>query len=93
MDKLDERILRELKGNGKIPNVELAERVGLSASATLRRVQDLEQKGVIKGYRAVLDKSLLGVGLVAYVSIGLANHSKQAQLAFEAHIEFVDEIV
>ncbi len=93
VDKLDERILRELKGNGKIPNVELAERVGLSASATLRRVQDLEQKGVIKGYRAVLDKSLLGVGLVAYVSIGLANHSKQAQLAFEAHIEFVDEIV
>ncbi|MEF1338684.1 winged helix-turn-helix transcriptional regulator, partial [Vibrio rotiferianus] len=55
MDRFDERILQALKSDGRISNVELSERVGLSPSATLRRVQDLERKGVIKGYRAVLD--------------------------------------
>ncbi|MCV5662736.1 winged helix-turn-helix transcriptional regulator, partial [Escherichia coli] len=54
MDRFDERILQVLKRDGRISNVELSERVGLSPSATLRRVQDLERKGVIKGYRAVL---------------------------------------
>ncbi|MFA0698476.1 Lrp/AsnC family transcriptional regulator, partial [Vibrio sp. 10N.222.49.C9] len=73
------RILQELKRNGKIANVELAEKVGLSASATLRRVQDLERKGIIKGYRVLLDSVQLGVGFVAYVSIGLSSHSKKAQ--------------
>ncbi|GAM70932.1 transcriptional regulator [Vibrio sp. JCM 19236] len=93
MDKFDERILQELKRDGKVSNVELSERVGLSASATLRRVQELERKGTIKGYRAVLDANQLGVGFVAYVSIGLSSHRKQAQVAFEEHVRFVDEVV
>ncbi|AXN34402.1 Lrp/AsnC family transcriptional regulator [Vibrio coralliilyticus] len=93
MDKFDERILHELKLDGRISNVELAERIGLSPSATLRRVQELEKQGVIKGYRAVLDSSQLGVGFAAYVSIGLASHRKQAQLEFEEHVRFVDEVV
>ncbi|GAM77867.1 transcriptional regulator [Vibrio ishigakensis] len=93
MDKFDERILQELKRDGKVSNVELSERVGLSASATLRRVQELERKGVIKGYRAVLDANQLGVGFVAYVSIGLSSHRKQAQVAFKEHVRFVDEVV
>ncbi|AIW16116.1 Lrp/AsnC family transcriptional regulator [Vibrio europaeus] len=93
MDKFDERILQELKRDGRISNVELAERIGLSASATLRRVQDLEKREVIKGYRVMLDNSQLGVGFVAYVSIGLASHRKQAQLEFEEHVRFVDEVV
>lgn len=88
MDRFDERILQVLKRDGRISNVELSERVGLSPSATLRRVQDLERKGVIKGYRAVLDNQQLGVGFVAYVSIGLASHSKQAQLGFERACAF-----
>ncbi|MCG9596018.1 Lrp/AsnC family transcriptional regulator [Vibrio sp. Isolate25] len=93
MDKFDERILHELKMDGRISNVELSERIGLSPSATLRRVQELEKQGVIKGYRAVLDSSQLGVGFAAYVSIGLSSHSKQAQLEFEEHVRFVDEVV
>ncbi|NOH22341.1 Lrp/AsnC family transcriptional regulator [Vibrio europaeus] len=93
MDKFDERILQELKRDGRVSNVELAERIGLSASATLRRVQDLEKREVIKGYRVMLDNSQLGVGFVAYVSIGLASHRKQAQLEFEEHVRFVDEVV
>lgn len=93
MDKFDERILQVLKRNGRISNVELSEQVGLSPSATLRRVQELEKSQLIKGYRAVLDNTQLGVGFIAYVSIGLASHRKQAQLEFEEHVRFVDEVV
>ncbi|ELE2163511.1 Lrp/AsnC family transcriptional regulator [Vibrio fluvialis] len=93
MDKFDERILREFQQDGRISNVELAERVGLSPSATLRRVQELERKKVIKGYRAVLDKPQLNVGFIAYVSIGLNSHTKKSQLSFEDHVRFADEVV
>ncbi len=93
MDKFDERILRELQLDGRVSNVELAERVGLSPSATLRRVQELERRKVIKGYRAVLDKPQLNVGFVAYVSIGLNNHTKKSQRSFEEHVRFANEVV
>ncbi|NRB68392.1 MAG: Lrp/AsnC family transcriptional regulator [Vibrio sp.] len=93
MDKFDERILLELKCDGKIANVTLAERIGLSASATLRRVQELERQGMIKGYRAVLDRTQMGVGFIAYVSVGLASHRRQAQIEFEEHVRFVDQVV
>ncbi|MEF1255894.1 MULTISPECIES: Lrp/AsnC family transcriptional regulator [unclassified Vibrio] len=93
MDRFDERILHELKLDGRISNVELAERIGLSPSATLRRVQELEKQRVIKGYRVILDNSRLGIGFIAYVSIGLASHRKQAQQEFEQHVRFVDEVV
>ncbi len=93
MDKFDERILQALKSDGRMSNVDLSERVGLSPSATLRRVQELERTEVIKGYRAILNSEQLGIAFIAYVAIGLASHSKQAQLEFENHVRFVDEIV
>ncbi|MCL9782520.1 Lrp/AsnC family transcriptional regulator [Vibrio sp. S4M6] len=93
MDKFDNKILHELKNDGRISNVELAQAIGLSPSATLRRVQDLEKKKVIQGYRAVFDKEQLGIGFVAYVSIGLNSHTKQAQLDFEEHVRFEKEVV
>lgn len=93
MDRFDERILQELQLDGRISNVELAERIGLSPSATLRRVQELEKQGIIKGYRVMLDNSRLGIGFIAYVSIGLASHRKQAQQEFEDHVRFIDEVV
>jgi len=83
MDAINERILQELSRDGRQPNLELADRVGLSPSACLRRVQELERSGVIKGYRAVLDPVALGVGFVAYVTVGLNSHTKAAQEAFE----------
>lgn len=92
MDKYSERILQALKIDGRQSNVELAEKIGLSPSATLRRVQELERTGVIKGYRAVLDLGKLGVGFVAYVTIGLSNHSKQSQQEFEARIATAPEV-
>lgn len=83
IDAINARILRELSRDGRLPNQELAQKVGLSPSACLRRVQDLERSGVIKGYRAVLDSTKMGVGFVAYVTVGLNSHTKASQEAFE----------
>jgi len=83
LDPIDQRILQELARDGRMANLDLAERVGLSPSACLRRVQALERAGVISGYRAVIDGTKLGIGFVAYVTVGLNSHTKAAQEAFE----------
>jgi Lrp/AsnC family leucine-responsive transcriptional regulator len=93
MDRFDERILRELKLDGRLSNVLLAERIGLSASATLRRVQELEKSHVITGYRAVLNPAQCGIEFIAYVSIGLSDHSKASQLHFEESVSTAKEVV
>ncbi len=72
IDRIDEHILRELSRDGRISNLALAEKVGLSPSARLRRVAALEKVGVITGYRAVLDRAAMGSGFVAYVTVGLS---------------------
>jgi len=83
LDPIDQKILQELARDGRMANLDLAERVGLSPSACLRRVQALERTGVISGYRAVIDGAKLGIGFVAYVTVGLNSHTKAAQEAFE----------
>lgn len=83
MDHIDHKILRELSRDGRLPNTALAERVGLSASACLRRVQALEAQGVIRGYRAVIDPARVGAGFIAYLTVGLSDHTKAAQQRFE----------
>lgn len=91
-DKIDQQILRELSADGRLPNTELAHRVGLSPSACLRRVQELERSGVIAGYRAVLNPVAMGVGFVAYVTVGLNDHTKAAQEGFERAVARYDEV-
>jgi len=92
IDEIDRRILRALTGDGRLPNTQLAERVGLSPSASLRRVQDLERRGIITGYRAVLDPAALGRGFLAYVTVGLSEHTKAAQVRFEQAVAGFDEV-
>ncbi|MBU3018888.1 Lrp/AsnC family transcriptional regulator [Paraglaciecola agarilytica] len=91
-DLVTERILHEISIHGRISNTELAEKIGLSASACLRRVQELENSGVIKGYRAILDSELLGNGFIAYVTVGLGQHTKASQDAFEQAIADANEV-
>ena len=86
IDHTDEKILRELIRDGRQSNLDLAARINLSPSATLRRVQDLERRGIIRGYRAVLDPAAMGVGFIAYVTVGLNTHTKESQEAFERAI-------
>lgn len=92
MDQIDEHILQELLQDGRLTNITLAERVGLSASACLRRVQELERIGVIKGYRAILNREAIGAGFVAYVGVGLSDHSREAQAAFEHAMQRAREV-
>ena len=92
IDEINRKILRELSANGRLSNLDLADRVGLSPSACLRRVQDLEKRGVIRGYRARLDPAQTGRGFVTYVAVGLAEHSKAAQEGFEAAMSRAPEV-
>lgn len=93
IDASDRRILHELKHDGRVSNVDLAERVHLSASTCLRRIQELERKGIIRGYRAVTDRERLGHGFVTYVSVGLSSHTKAALEDFETAMRHADEVV
>lgn len=92
LDQIDRKILRELASEGRISNIELADRVGLSPSACLRRVQELERSGVIKGYRAVVDPAKLGLTFLAYVTVGLSSHTKKSQGDFEAAMALAPEV-
>lgn len=92
-DRITDQILRELGRDGRLSNIELAERVGLSPSACLRRVAALEAEGVITGYRAQIDRSKRGVGFVAYLGVGLSAHSKEAQEEFERAIARCPEVL
>lgn len=74
LDRIDLLLLDELQRSGRQTNAELAERVHLSASACLRRVQRLEREGVIAGYRAEVDPERLGLGLQAFVRVQLKSH-------------------
>lgn len=91
-DPINRNILRILSSEGRIANQDLAARVGLSASACLRRVQELERRGVIRGYRAVLDPGLTGIGFVAYVTVGLSRHTKAAQEEFERAMTLAPQV-
>lgn len=92
LDRYNNGILQELQANGRISNIELADRVGLSPSACLRRVQELENSGVITGYRAVINREALGIGFSAYLAIGLGDHTMPSQLAFEKAMQHSDAV-
>jgi DNA-binding Lrp family transcriptional regulator len=82
LDTIDWKILRELQENGRITNVELSRRVGISAPPCLRRVKRLEDAGIIKGYRALLNSQQLGFPVVAFCLIGLQHQSDSELKAF-----------
>ncbi len=83
IDQINAQILHELQRDGRVSMTELGERVGLSASACQRRVQELERTGVIKGYRAVIDPAVRGGGFATLLAVGLSSHDRQSQLIFE----------
>jgi Lrp/AsnC family leucine-responsive transcriptional regulator len=93
LDRTDLLLLAELQRSGRLSNAELAERVHLSASAALRRVQRLERDGVIAGYRAEVDAERVGLGLQAFVRVQLSRHDAEAIAAFSAFVNQWDEVV
>lgn len=93
MDRIDRQILRELQRDGRLSNAELAERVGLTPSPCLRRVNRLEQDGVIRGYRALLEPTAVGRGFQAHVSVVMAREDRPTVAEFERRITELPEVV
>jgi len=92
IDHINQRILHILENEGRISNSDLAEKIGLSPSACLRRVQELERVGIIKGYRAIIDPLALGNGLTIYVAVGLSRHLKEDQEAFQRAMDLAPQV-
>ncbi|HVJ78282.1 MAG TPA: Lrp/AsnC family transcriptional regulator [Hyphomicrobium sp.] len=83
LDAIDWRILRELQADGRITNIALANRIGLSAPPCLRRVRTLEEAGLISGYTALIDEAALGYALTAFAMVRLHNQAESDLRAFE----------
>ena len=86
LDAIDRKILKELQDEGRITNVDLAGRIGMSAPPCLRRVRALEQAGYIKSYRALLDEKLLGFEVTVFAMVHLTSQAEADLKAFEAFV-------
>src|SRR5580693_10336964 len=83
LDKIDRRILRDLQEDGRMTNVELARRAGISAPPCLRRVRALEEAGFIRGYHADVNPEALGYGVTVFAQVGLSSQAEPDLKAFE----------
>ena len=92
LDRIDRTILRELQENGRITNVELAKRAGISAPPCLRRVRALEHAGLIRGYHATVDAKELGFAVTVFAQVGLASQAESDLEAFEARVSAWPEV-
>lgn len=93
LDRFDRQILEILQREGRLPNQELAERIGLSPSPCLRRVRALEEAGLISGYRATVDARKLGLTLTALVHISMDVHTPERFATFEAAVGLLPEVL
>ncbi len=87
LDAVDRKILSCLQAEGRITNVELADRVGITAPPCLRRVRALELEGYIKGYHADLEQEALGYGLTVFAMVGLHSQAESDLRAFEEKVQ------
>jgi DNA-binding Lrp family transcriptional regulator len=86
LDAIDRKILKELQADGRITNVELARRVGISAPPCLRRVRALEEAGFVKGYRGLLDEKKLGYEVTIFALVHLSSQAETDLAAFETFV-------
>lgn len=93
LDKLDIRILRELQKNGRITNLELAEKIGLSPSPCARRVKQLEDTGIIAGTATLLNASKLNLKLTALIQISMDRHTPDRFEIFESKVKGFPEVI
>ena len=86
LDSIDRRLLAELQEEGRVTNVELAQRVGLTAPPCLRRVRALEEAGYIRGYHAELTPQMMGYGVTVFAHVGLSSQSESDLKRFEEQL-------
>ena len=92
LDSIDRKLLAELQDEGRVTNVDLASRVGLTAPPCLRRVRALEEEGVIRGYHADLDPSKLGFAISVFAMVSLKSQAEADLRAFEEHVNTLPEV-
>jgi DNA-binding Lrp family transcriptional regulator len=92
LDKIDRRILSDLQDNGRITNVELAKRAGISAPPCLRRVRALEEAGFIRGYHGDVDAEKLGYGVTVFAFVGLSSQAEADLARFEDQVRQWGEV-
>jgi DNA-binding Lrp family transcriptional regulator len=92
LDRIDFKILRDLQDNGRMTNVELAQRAGISPPPCLRRMRALEETGCIRGYHADIDPQQLGFGVIVFANVGLHSQAEADLVAFEALVNSWPEI-
>jgi Lrp/AsnC family transcriptional regulator, leucine-responsive regulatory protein len=93
LDAFDLKILRTLQEHGRMPVVDLAERIGLSATPTQRRMQRLEAAGIIKGYSARLDRKCAGLGLTVFLQLKIEGHHQGNAAVLQKRLAGMDEIL
>ena len=93
LDAIDKKLVKALQSDGRLTNAELASRIGLSASACLRRLQRLEQSGVIAGYAALIDGAAIGKPTTVFIEITLASQVSTALDAFERAVAACDDVL
>src|SRR5512134_761762 len=93
LDAIDGRIVAELQRDGRLSNVELAGRIGLSPSPCLRRVKRLERDGYIEGYRAALRRECVGLGFSVFLGVKIDGHTNERALAFEKAVVGMPEVI
>ena len=93
MDRIDKKILTELQVNGRISNIDLSKKVGLSPTPCLERVRRLERTGVIEGYQAVLNAEAVGANMLVFVEITLEKTAQDVFSDFSKAVEKLDEIL
>jgi len=93
LDRIDYKILRILRNNARLSNKELAARIGLAPSSCLVRTRQLQQAGVLTGFKALVNPAALGVGLQAMISVRLKRHYKPDVEAFRQHALELQEVV
>src|SRR5215472_16270481 len=93
LDTIDQKIIAALQANGRLTNVELAERIGLSPSPCLRRVKRLERQGYIDSYRTVLQRGRVGLGLTVFIGVKIEGHANDRAESFEEAIIAMPEVV
>ncbi|MDB2668475.1 Lrp/AsnC family transcriptional regulator [Alphaproteobacteria bacterium] len=92
LDSIDRKIIAELQADGRMTNVDLARRVGVSAPPCLRRVRALEQAGFIHGYHANVDAKMLGFGVTVFAMVGLDSQAETDLQAFEERVNTWPEV-
>ena len=87
------KILRLLQDDARVTNQDLADKVGMSASPCWRKVRKLEEEGVIQGYRAVLDRKKIGLGVMVFVRVAIDSHSEAEAKKFEEEVTALEDVV